>query len=372
MILLKRKAVPMIKQTKVTMIDVAEAAGVAVGTVSRVLNGAKDVSSPIQQRVLDKAKELNYSRLRRRKSSVPNELAAPNQIIGVVVFGMEDTLVQLPVVSKGLQGIESALAAMDRNLMLANIPNGDRVPPFLRDGSVAGVLLKGPNQGDLPSPQSNPLMRAILGVPHVWLMGRPNNATGDHCNFSTVAAGHLAVQHFQSRGHRRIAFFNPKPGHLQFESVKSSFITSSMRLGLEWSILEPELPAALHWPLPAITRQDLVDELLERWTRLSPDVRPTGLMVPSDRTAVQMYAAMATRGLKVAVDVSIISCNNERTLVSNLDPGLTTIDIHSEAIGRRAVDQLFWRIEHPREPLSVQVLIDPTLAERESVAMLSD
>jgi LacI family transcriptional regulator len=201
---------------KITIVDVARAAGVAVGTVSRVFNNAADVNAAIRLRVLEKARELNYTRLRQRRAprAAIDGALPPGAAIGAVFFGMEDTLVQLPVVSSGLQGIESTLSSHGRNLMIANIPNGDRVPPFLRDGSVAGVLLKGPNQGLLPSPEKNELVRAIFTVPHVWLMGRPANATGDHCNFDTSAAGRLAVEHLHAKGHRRVAYFNPKPGQI--------------------------------------------------------------------------------------------------------------------------------------------------------------
>ena len=359
---------------KVTIVDVARAAGVAVGTVSRVFNNAADVNTAIRMRVLEKARELNYTRLRQRRArpSGPemNSAGTPGPAIGAVFFGMEDTLVQLPVVSAGLQGIENTLSSHGRSLMIANIPNGDRVPPFLRDGSVAGVLLKGPNQGLLPSPEENELVRAILAVPHVWLMGRPANATGDHCNFDTSTAGRLAVEHLHARGHRRVAFFNPKPGQIQFERVKASFVANAARLDLAWSIHEAELSGALTWPLPAITNQDKVDTLVDRWAAMPRATRPTAFFVPSDRTAVQLYSSLARRGLAVGSDVSVISCNNERSLLSNLHPGLTSIDIHADFIGRRAVDQLLWRIAHPLEPNTVQLLAEPTLVVRESVAAL--
>jgi DNA-binding LacI/PurR family transcriptional regulator len=325
-------------------------------------------------RVLEKARELGYTRLRQRRSrpaaAATNGGAAGGAAIGAVIFGMEDTLVQLPVVSSGLQGIESTLSAHGRSLMIANIPKGDRVPPFLRDGSVAGVVLKGPNQGLLPSPDDNELVRAILAVPHVWLMGRPANATGDHCNFDTSAAGRLVVEHLHAKGHRRITFLNPKPGQIQFERVKASFIASASRLELEWSLLESDPASVLSWPLPAITSQEKVDALLDRWLAQPRATRATAFFVPSDRTAVQLYSSLARRGLAVAKDVSIVSCNNERSLLSNLHPGLTSIDIHADFIGRRAVDQLLWRIAHPMEPNTVQLLAEPTLVERESVATL--
>ena len=74
--------------------------------------------------------------------------------------------------------------------------------------------------------------------------------------------------------------------------------------------------------------------------------------------------------MRAGRDVSVVSCNNEHSLLANLHPSLTTIDVHAEAIGRRAVDQLLWRIRHPEETLACQVLVEPTLVERKSVAAI--
>jgi LacI family transcriptional regulator len=283
---------------------------------------------------------------------------------------MEDTLVQLPVVSTALQGIENTLSHHGRSLMLANVPRGDRVPSFLLENRVDGVILKGPNQGLLPPAGENELLRHILRLPHVWLMGRPPNAHGDHCNFDPYVAGQLVVEHLRARGHRRIAFLNPKAGQNQFERLKDAFLVAARRFGCEAVLLEMPLPGRLEWPLPAITAQENVDLLVGRWAAQSPKRRATVLFVPSDRTAVQLYNALARRRLHVGTDVSVVSCNNERPVHAGLHPSLTTIDVHAEAVGRRAVEQLLWRINHPQDTVPAQILLEPSLVERESVAAL--
>jgi DNA-binding LacI/PurR family transcriptional regulator len=52
-----------------------------------------------------------------------------------------------------------------------------------------------------------------------------------------------------------------------------------------------------------------------------------------------------------------------------LHPPLSTIDVHAEEIGRRAVDLLIWRFAHPMGP-PVHLQIEPTLVEGASVAIL--
>jgi DNA-binding LacI/PurR family transcriptional regulator len=360
------------KKHQITITDVAKSAGVAVGTVSRVFNNHADVNPEIKEKVWHAAHRLGYKRIRQRRASTEASAQQPSLTgdIGVVCFGMDDTLVQLPIVSSALQGIESALSSRGRSLLLANIPKGNRLPPFVSEGRVIGLILKGPNQGELPAESENELLRSLYRFPHVWLMGRLANAVGDHCNFDTDTAGRLAAEHLRAKGHRRVGFLNPKPGQNQFERVKHGFQAACLRLGLSLTLLESEAPTSFSWPLPAITLQDNVARLMQSWLALSASTRPTALFVPSDRTASQLYSAATALNLKVGSDLSVVSCNNERSIVQNLVPELTTIDVHADLIGQRAVDQLFWRIEHPGDPSTHQWLLEPTLVERSSVAQL--
>jgi DNA-binding LacI/PurR family transcriptional regulator len=360
------------KKNKVTITDVAKAAGVAVGTVSRVLNNHTDVNAAIRAKVWDVARRLNYSRIRQR-STRKDEASSEQKsgTIAAIFFGMEDTLVQLPVVSAALQGIEGALSAQGRSLMLANIPKADRVPPFLLENNVTGLILKGPNQGELPPLDQSELLQHIYRFPHVWLMGRLGNAKGDHANFDTETAGKLAAEHFFRNGHHRVAFLNPKPGQTQFEKLRNGFYAATSRFGQTMTFLEASPRENFEWPLPAITSADTVSALVDRWAAIDSALRPTGIFVPADRTAVQLYTVLQARGLQIGRDVSVISCNNERPHLMNLHPSVTTIDVHAEAVGRRAVDQLLWRIRHPEDDNSTQVLVEPTLVEGESVANLT-
>jgi DNA-binding LacI/PurR family transcriptional regulator len=355
----------------ITVVHVAKAAGVAVGTVSRVFNHYPNVDETVRARVLKAAQELGYKRIRQHRKDVGGNGGAAKGNIGVIIFGMEDTLVHLPIVGAALHGVESALSARGENLMLANIPRGNSIPGFLRDRSVVGLILKGPNQGLLPSTLESELIAAIGQMPHVWLMGRLPNAVGDHCNFDAEAAAQLAVNHFRAHGHRRVAFLNPKPGHTQFEKLYRGFVDQMTRHGMPATNLEVDPVKELSWPLPATTREANVQLLVERWLRLPAAKRPTGIFSPSDRTSVQLYGALAQRGVHVPRDVSVISCNNETSLIDGLNPLLTTIDVHADFVGRRAVEQLLWRVEHPDEPLTMQVLIEPTLVARHSVAQLT-
>ncbi|OAM90964.1 hypothetical protein AW736_05555 [Termitidicoccus mucosus] len=357
-----------------TISDVAKKAGVALGTVSRVLNDIPGVNDGIREKVLDAARALNYTRLRRRKVARTGGGGREDEPknVGVVCFGMEDSLVQLPVVSAALQSIESTVAGLGGSLLLSISPKGDRVPAFLSGGRVAGLILKGPNQGELPSLSDNRFLQQLYRLPYVWLMGRLPGAPGDHCNFDTEDAGRIAAAHLYEKGHRHVAFLNPKPGQSQFERVKHSFIEHARWLGCEVDLFESPPPGWRVWPLPAITSPENVGELVARWLSRPVKKRATSFFVPADRTSIQLYAALEARGVRPGRDVGIISCNNEQSIIAGLSPALTTIDVRAAAIGERAVHQLFWRIAHPEDRSSSQVMIQPGLVERDSVPERKD
>lgn len=352
-----------------TVRDIARLAGVAVGSVSRALNGHADLNADLREQILSAARELNYTPLRKKRTAVTARRSKLSEgaRIGLICFGMEDTLVQLPVVSSAVHGIEEAISMSGGSLMFANIPRGDRLPPFLLEKHVSGVILKGPNMGLLPPESESELLRAIYRLPHVWLLGQLPNAHGDHCNFDHEIAGRLSANHLREKGHVHVAFLNPKPGHAQFEPLKSAFMYSAGLAGMKVDVLEPPVDKAISWPLPAISSQSVVEALVQEWASVRPKQRATAIAVGADSAAVQLYSALDKIGVRPGKDVGIISCNDERSLIMSLNPGLTTINVGAEMVGRNAVARLAWRLAHGNEDSAVRILVEPKLIVRESV-----
>src|SRR6185295_3461604 len=154
---------------------------------------------------------------------------------------------------------------------------------------------------------------------------------------------------------------HPRPGQTRAESLKLSFTMHAQRLGIHVQPFENVLSGSVRWPLPAITQPTDFMPLLDRWLALPDRGRPTAMLVPADSIAVQLYAALRHRGLQVGKDLSVLSFNHEKPLVVGLTPPLTTIDIRAETIGRRAVERLLWRIDHPEDVVSTRVLVEPVL-----------
>lgn len=357
----------------VTLMDVAREAGVAVGTASRVLNNAANVKPDARLRVMEVVTRLNYRRLRVRgdgRSGRPREGERPHNI-GLVLLGMDETLVHVPVLSEVLHGVDAAVTANNGNLLFANLPKGDRVPPFFKSGGVEGLIVKTSQYGALPDPETNPLVKGILRLPLVWVWAKPEGAPGDVCGFNHETVAALAAGHLRSKGHRRVGYLNPKKGKSSLEHIKKEFTFAAERQGLELTLIESSSGRVTAWPEPALSGPEELLPLIDQWLNIPANRRPTALFVPADNIAIQVHFALQLRGLRIGKDISLMSLNNEKPLIQMMDPALTTIDVNAHKVGTRSVEQLHWRINHASDPVSQTILLEPTLVEGASVVQLS-
>jgi DNA-binding LacI/PurR family transcriptional regulator len=357
---------------QVTLTDVAEAAGVAVGTASRVLNNFTDVSSDSRQRVLEAVAQLRYHPLRKRKGGGASRANEDKQHcrIGLVLLGMDDTLLHVPVLAEVLHGVEAAVARMNGNLLFANLPNADRVPAFLQGNQVEGLIVKASQYGTFPDAARNPLIKSIQRFPLVWVWAKPEGVLGDLCSFNHEQAARLVAQHLADRGHRRVAFLNPKKGKSSLEHIKKEFQFAAAVRGLEVTLLEAVGEGATAWPEPALSGPEGFSDLVDQWLAMPATRRPSAIFVPADNYAVHLYSALERRGQRVGRDVSIISCNHEKSITRGLKPVLTTVDVGAQRIGSKAVEMLVWRMRHPMDESVQTLLFDTSLQAGDSVVAL--
>jgi LacI family transcriptional regulator len=354
-----------------TLTDVAKAAGVAVGTASRVLNNFTDVSAESRQRVLEAVSRLRYQPLRKHaKEAGRGRGSVQPANIGLVLLGMDDTLLHVPVLTEMLHGIEAAVAQHRGNLLLANLPTADRVPAFLEGRQVEGVILKSSQYGTLADLEPTPLFRQLQRFPLVWTWARPEGAPGDLCSFNHETVARLVAGHLQQRGHRRVAYLTPKRGKSSLEHIGKEFAFACSQRGLELTVLESASPRATASPEPALSHHGELLPLVDQWLALAAGRRPTALFLPADNIVAHLYVALENRGVRVGRDVSVISCNHEKSSVQALQPSLATVDVGAQRIGAQAVEQLLWRLRNPGDDSVRTILFEPTLVDGGSVRTL--
>ncbi|MBN2292872.1 MAG: LacI family DNA-binding transcriptional regulator [Pirellulales bacterium] len=348
-----------------TIRDVATAAEVSVGTVSRVINGHPAVSGEIVGRVLDAIETLKYHpRQRKASNQALNPLERMNVML--ILLGMDRSLVSLPVVASAIHGVEAALAEARANLLFSDLPDVRRLPEAIAQNRVDAVILKGALQGDLAGATDPVLAGKLRSLPAVWVLGRPEGFFGDVVQVDDMIVGRMAAEYLVSKGHRRLAFISVKPSQVTLMRRQASFMFFAQQAGAS---VQAYLGDQQQWQFPsrAVDEVEDVQALLDRL--LNEPKRPTAVFAPDDSVGAMLYGALARRGLQAGRDLSLISCNNDKPLLTGLYPSVTTIDVHAEEIGRRAVDQLAWRWSRPGRPYQ-DVGIEPNLVEGESVMQI--
>lgn len=356
---------------RVTLSDVAEAAGVALGTASRVLNNVTDVDPITRQRVWQVVEKMDYVPLRtRHKKTEGNGTPSKARNIGLILLGMDDSLVHVPVLTEILHGIESAVTEMNGNLLLANLPDAERVPAFLKNNQVEGLIVKVSQYSKLPDPEKHPLIKNLFRFPIVWVWARPDGAPGDLCSFNHESAAVIAASCLLANGHRRVGFLNPKKGKSSLEHIKKEFSFACESRGMELTALESASSAGSMWPEPALSSVDELLPLVDRWLAIPAKQRPTAIFVPADNIAMYLYSALEQRGVRIPDDLSVVACNNEKNLGRWFKPSLTTINVNATRIGTASVAQLLSRLQNPMDQTARTILFEPVLVHGDSVATI--
>jgi LacI family transcriptional regulator len=379
--------------SEATILDVARKAKVSAGTVSRVLN-RKSVAPDLAERVRKAVAALNYAP-RQRKATMAELRPLEGKNVLLLLLGMDRSLATLPVVATALHGVERALVRSGAHLLIADVPAADHVPDVLRAKRIDAVIVKGALQGNLAAQIDPTLRRRLDELPKVWVLGRPKGFAGDVVQADDLSIGQMAAGLLTERGHRHLAFISPKPSQAALLRRQAGFTFFAAQAGATVSAYVGD-ERAWSFPSPAVAEIDRVQELIDRLLvgnalrgvptgdvvaagpgrpsktargGIPAGQRPTAIFAPDDSIGVMTARALAARDVKVGKEISLISCNNERPLLMGIHPALTTIDVHAETIGARAVDQLAWRTQHPQEP-SVDIGVEPSLVEGDSVASL--
>ncbi|MET0297983.1 MAG: LacI family DNA-binding transcriptional regulator [Microbacterium sp.] len=326
-----------------TIRDVAAAAGVSRGTVSRVINGGHWVSPDAREAVDDAIRRTGYTTNHHARSLATGR----SNSIAFLLTESQHLLFSDPTFALLLRGATQALADRDMTLVLlvadtevaqANIEH------YVRAGHVDGVLL-------ISSHESNTLLTSLVsaGVPTVC-SGIP---LGEHAYVPTVSvleedSARVMTRHLLDRGYERIAIItgpNDTPGgRYRLEGFREEMGDRFDPDLVEQDTYDRDAGAA------AMTR------LLER----APDI--DAVFAASDVMAVGAVAAARRLGRRVPEDIAVAGFDDSG-LAATHDPPLTTMRQPWAEISAKMVEMLLDVINGvPRQP----VVLPTTLVIRES------
>lgn len=328
-----------------TIRDVAVAADVAIGTVSRVLNGHKSVSDDVRRRVLKAIKKLNYE---------PDRVAQSMRlgVTRTVAFATRD--ISIPGFGAIVNAAEEALRNSGYTLLLTMTDEQkDRELNLLRifqQRRVDAVIMTISNENDAE------LTKQIKGfdIPIV-LLDRENPPQLDAVTLDHRRGVRAATEYLHGLGHTRIALLTGKPSTRPAHERIAGFKEASARLGRQ----------ASH----GIVRTGGFSAefgFRETSSLLSGPNRPTAIIAGGMAMLAGVLKAIRTRGLSIPGDVSVIA-GADSDLAALATPAITAVRWSGTDEGRMAVQLLLNRLGNRTAPVQ-RVMLSTELITRESCA----
>lgn len=330
------------RQGRVTILDVAAAAGVSKSTVSRILDERLPRSeNATARRVRQVAESLGYV----RDVSAASLRRGQTNTIGVIVPRLTDT-----VMAMLYEALARACTRTGQFAIVATTddePRADRkAAQTLLQRGVDGLVLSTAREGDDFAQEL-----ADRGVPYVLALrsdGRSLASVGDD-----RLGGYLATRHLIDLGHRRIGL------------IAGPAYASSSRGRVEG--YRQALAEARIADDPALVVESTfgIDSGADAAERLmSAAEPPTALFAVNDNTAIGALSTLARLGLSVPGDVSVVGYN-DIPIVSRLPTPLTSVRVPFDQIAADALDLLMRGPVTRADRLRIAA---PTLIPRQSTA----
>jgi LacI family xylobiose transport system transcriptional regulator len=331
----------MARVQRVTLKEIAAHTGVSLTTISKVLNGAADVSSSTRELVEEQLRASGY---RRRRSTKRREY------IEIVLYELEGEWA-LAVV----EGVREAAA--QAGLAISLSVSGDRYAPgadwldaVVRRGPTGIILLF----AGIP-PDGREKLKA-RGIPFVLIDPAGDPAPGVPAVGSANWAGGVdATRHLIDLGHRRIAAI-AGPEDVMCSLARLDGYRSAM--------------TAAHLPVDAeLTRFGDFDRASgehHAHALLSLPQPPTAIFAASDMQALGVLHAAAARGVRVPDELSVIGFD-DLPIAELASPRLTTIRQPLREMAEQAT-RLLLRLLEDRPPEVTRVELATSLVIRDSTA----
>ena len=299
---------------RVTIKDVASAAGVSVGTASYALNGTGPVSQEKLRRVQEAAKQLGY---------VPNGIARSLQSQSHGVVGYFAYSLAGPFFGQIMNGIENTFNVSNEEMIACSCSSKKKnVTRFLRERMVDGAIIFGEHLDD-------ELIQLIAGssCPVVLMDREICNEYISSITIDNETCAYEVGKYIHQQGFRKIGcILGSGPDGTRRES------------GFRKAVAEFGLELDENAVFSGDFQYDVALERATDWLETKPEL-PEVLFAFNDEMAIAAIHALKTAGYRVPEDISVIGMDDipQSGFVS---PSLTTYHIPIYEHGVMAAERL--------------------------------
>jgi LacI family transcriptional regulator len=329
---------------KITIYQVANRAGVAISTVSRVLNDSPNVSDKTKEKVQMAIDELNF----RPQVSARKLASRKPQMLAIAVPSFTT-----PYYNEVLKGVKDEIEAMDLDIVIYN--TGSKNPKegienFFNRGTADTVI-------SISIDIDENIHRQIQasGMPIV-LIGT-SHPDYDYIDLNHRKGGFIAGEHLVKQGYKNIGLIRPaletKAGMLREEGFIDALKEFKMPINRKLFLTGQSTKHA------GFTEEAGFEAIYE-YEKLGEF--PDAIFCANDTQAIGAYHALNKLGVRVPQDIGLMGYDNIK-FTKYLD--LTTMDQKMYSIGVQATKRLAEIIAGDNDT-KLQIAIDPVLVARNS------
>lgn len=331
---------------KCTIKQLAEELNLSRNTVAKALKNSNEVSSKTKQRVLNKARELNYNNINKELFSESGDVTSPSNVNnGSILFLTKAYAPDSEFWTAVLTGIESILSNAHYHLVIGIMSESDLkkmdFPTALKDPSIKGIILVEICDGAI----CNALLQYNLPIITVDLP-KDYNPVLDMIDIVTMENKkniHRIVNYLISKGAERFAFV----GDIYSANVGRGF--QERFDALQECLSDNHLELDQKHCLLTETSDEFQDfqTVVKKLQKMAsvPDVFICG----NDHTAIQLIYALQFLGYQIPKDVSVVGFD-DIPASERITPSLTTIQTPKKYLGIAAARQMLERIQYPNSP----------------------
>jgi len=328
---------------RVTIREVARAAGVSVATVSRVLNESGPVAGETRDRIRRVAVEMRY---------IPNDAARSLSMRRTGTLGVLLPDLYGEFFSEVIRGLDQAAQRARFHLLLSSSHNNrhdiEAALQAMR-GRVDGLVVMSPHidvavlAANLPE-----------SLPAVMLNTPQSTSEFDTLSVDNFGGARAMVAHLAGHGHRRIAMVRgPEPNHDAEERLRG------YRTALADAGLAPD--AALE------VEGDFTEDGGYRAVRRLLELRrpPTAIFAANDSTAIGAMSALREAGVSVPAAMAVAGFD-DIPISRYLTPALSSVRVSINDLGARAMEQLVRAVEEQNRHERAHQVLPTSLVIRDS------
>ncbi|ANN50085.1 LacI family transcriptional regulator [Levilactobacillus brevis] len=327
---------------KVTIRDLAEAAGVSVTTVSQILNGKGErFSIETRQRVHQLQEDLGYV----PDFNARNLIMKSAQTIGVLVPNLGN-----PFFSMFIRGVQQTSRERHFIPLIFGANHDEQLESYylqeLIKRAVDGLIIA---SASITGEAIDNILKKN-GIPYL-LIDQNGGPSVDRIRVDDEQGGQLAARHLLTLGHQRIVVVMPEHP------------TQNLRIrlaGFKAQLVDQQIPladsAVITSPMTKLGGYQATAAVLAQ--------HPTAVFAINDETALGLMRGLHEQGVRVPDDISVLGYD-DIDLDEYVVPKLTTIHQPVVTMGQQATELLINRVQNQRQPAQM-VDLPVVLKQRES------